>query len=201
MGEESKVSLGFRAFLFGVEILILALILGGAWVIDKTLLAPPIILSFRLSRVKIETKYDILHMASILGCMFVSTTICVFGLFLSLPVNVSFISSIIVGVGFAIITWHIQDVINLVAKNAELEKEIESFKESIKKDNNFDVDNCTEEQLVARCQEFNMSPDAIELAIELFIKKTKQSVIADKLFIEEKSVQQHKRRMKQKLNK
>jgi hypothetical protein len=201
MGEKGEVSLGFRAFLFGVEILILALILGGAWVIDKTLLAPPIILSFRLSRVKIETKYDILHMASILGCMFVSTTICLFGLFLSLPVNVSFISSIVIGVGFAIITWNIQDLINLKAKYDEINKELETLKNALESDKGFDVDKCTQEQLIARCNELSMSQDAIEFAIELFIKKTKQSVLADKMCVEEKSIQQHKRRLRKKLNK
>lgn len=200
MGEKAEVSLGFRAFLFTIEIIILSLILGGAWAINKVLLAPPIILSFRLARVKIETKYDVLHLVTILGCMIVSTSICLFGVYISLPVNVSLISSIIVGVGFAIITWHIQDIINLKAKHSELQKELESLKTNIANDESFDVDNCTQEQLLERCKELKMSDDAIELAIELFINKTKQSVIADKLCIEEKSVQQHKRRLRKKLN-
>ena len=200
MGEKAEVSLGFRAFLFTIEIIILSLIVGGAWAINKVLLAPPIILSFRLARVKIETKYDVLHLATILGCMIVSTGICLFGVYISLPIGVSLISSIIVGVGFAIITWYIQDMINIVAKNAELEKEIEKLTESIEKDKKFDVDSCTEEQLVARCRKLKMSPDATQLAVELFIRKTKQSVIADNLCIEEKSVQQQKRRLRKKLN-
>ena len=140
-------------------------------------------------------------MATIFGCMIVSTTICVFGLYLSMPVSVSFISNVIVGVGFAIITWHIQDIINLKAKHSELQKELQNLKANIESDENFDVDNCTEDQLLKRCKELKMSKDAIELAIELFINKTKQSVIADKMCIEEKSVQQQKRRLRKKLNK
>lgn len=201
MAEKEQVSLGFRAFIFCFEIFVLALILGGAWIIDKFLIAPPLILSFRLARVKIETKYDIFHMATIFGCMIVSTTICLFGLYLSFPATVSFISNVIIGVGFAIITWHIQDIINLKAKHSELQKELESLKTNIANDENFDVDNCTKERLLERCKELKMSDDAIELAIELFINKTKQSVIADKMCIEEKSVQQQKRRLRKKLNK
>ena len=201
MGEEGKVSLGFRGFIFCVEILILSAILGGAWMIDKLLVAPPLIIAFRLARVKIETKYDIFHMATIFGCMIVSTTICVFGSYLSLPVTVSFISNVIIGIGFAIITWHIQDLINLKAKYDEINKELQTLKSNIDEDKSFDVETCTKEQLVARCKELRLSESAIEMAIELFINKTKQSVIADKMCIEEKSVQQNKRRLRKKLNK
>lgn len=200
MGEKGKVSLGFRAFLFCIEFFVLALILGGAWIINKVLIAPPLILSFRLARVKIETKYDIFHMATILGCMIVSTSICLFGTFLALPINISLINCIVVGVGFAIITWHIQDIINLKAKYHKINEEVKSLRESIKEDSTFDVDNCTKEQLISRCKDLKLSNDAIELAIELFINKTKQSIIADKMCIEEKSVQQHKRRLRKKLN-
>lgn len=149
MGEESKVSLGFRAFLFGVEIFILALILGGAWIINKLLIAPPLILSFRLARVKIETKYDIFHMATILGCMIVSTTICLFGLCLSFPATVSFISNVIIGVGFAIITWHIQEIIEI--------KRNHSFKDEI----------------IAKCKKLNYNDLKTQIAIKFFVDKEK----------------------------
>lgn len=200
MGEKKQISLGFGAFIFCIEILILAFIVGGAWAINKVLLAPPIILSFRLSRVKIETKYDILHIATILGCMIVSTLICLFGLYLSLPIGVSFISSVVIGVGFAIITWHIQDLINLKAKYDEINQELKMLKANIAKDATFNVEKCTKEQLIARCKELKLSSETTELAIELFINNTKQSLIASKLCIEEKSVQQHKRRLRKKLN-
>lgn len=93
-----------------------------------------------------------------------------------------------------------QDIIEIKIRNIELQKELDALKQNIDEDNSFDVDNCTKEQLLERCKELKMSDDGIELAIELFINKTKQSVIADKLCIEEKSVQQHKRRLRKKLN-
>lgn len=199
MGEK-KISVGFRIFLITVEITIMSAILGGAWLIDKLLLAPPLIVSFRLVRVKIEKKYAIFHMATIFSCMIVSILISLFGLYIALPVNVSLISNIIIGVGFAIISMYAQDIIEIKIRNIELQKELDALKQNIDEDNSFDVDNCTKEQLLERCKELKMSDDGIELAIELFINKTKQSVIADKLCIEEKSVQQHKRRLRKKLN-
>lgn len=200
MGEK-KISVGFRIFLITVEITIMSAILGGAWLIDKLLLAPPLIVSFRLVRVKIEKKYSIFHMATIFSCMIVSVIVSLFGLYISLPISVSLISNIIIGVGFAIISLYAQDIIEIKMRNVELQRELDSLKQSIDEDDDFNVETCTKEQLVARCKELKLSNDAIELAIELFINKTKQSIIADKMCIEEKSVQQHKRRLRKKLNK
>lgn len=65
----------------------------------------------------------------------------------------------------------------------------------------FNVDTCTEAELLTRCQEIGLSEENTKLAFEFFIKKTKQSVIADLLCINEKSVQIRKKRLRQKLNK
>lgn len=116
---------------------------------SKFLLAPPLILAFRLARVKIETKYDVFHMATILGCMIVSTSICVLGVYLSLPIGVSFISNIIVGIGFAIITWHIQEII-------EIKKRLNS-----------------KQNLINRCKEHGYNNLKTEIAIKFFIEKEK----------------------------
>ena len=64
----------------------------------------------------------------------------------------------------------------------------------------FDVDNCTEIELRQRCKEIRLSKENTELAVEFFINKTKQSVLADKLCINEKSVQIRKKRLRKKLN-
>jgi hypothetical protein len=65
----------------------------------------------------------------------------------------------------------------------------------------FSVDTCTIGELLTRCREVGLSEENTELAIEFFIKKTKQSEIADRLCINEKSVQIRKKRLRQKLNK
>lgn len=67
-------------------------------------------------------------------------------------------------------------------------------------DNPFDVDNCSKEELILRCKALRFSKANTDLAIAFFIDKTKQSIIAEKLCIDEKSVCQQKYRLKQKLN-
>ena len=191
--EKIEVSKGFKAFLVFCEIVVLGAILGGAWLMNKTLLATPLIVAFRLTRVKIEEKYAVLHCATISACMCVSTAICWCGLYLSLPMNISLISNIIVGVIFAIITWKIQEIIDEKAEYAKIKEKLETEKV-------FNTDTCTLDELVARCKELRLNKENTELAIRFFIDKTKQSVIADELAIDEKSVQMRKRRLKHKLN-
>ena len=65
----------------------------------------------------------------------------------------------------------------------------------------FNVNTCSQEELISRCREVGLSEENTELAIEFFIKRTKQSEIADRLCINEKSVQIRKKRLRQKLNK
>lgn len=64
----------------------------------------------------------------------------------------------------------------------------------------FSTDTCTEEELIERCKELRFSEENTKLAIEFFIKKTKQSIIADELNIDEVSVARRKLRLKHKLN-
>lgn len=66
---------------------------------------------------------------------------------------------------------------------------------------NFCTDNCTEQELLERCKEIGLSEENTKLAIEFFIKKTKQSEIAKALCVEEHAVSTRKLRLKQKLNK
>ena len=191
--KERKVSLGFRIFIILIELIFLSTVLGGAWLMDKTLLAPPLIVAFRWTRVKIEEKYAVLHCATISACICVSTAICWFGLHLSLPMSISLISNIIVGVIFAIITWKIQEVIDMKA-------EYKTLKDKLENDKIFNIETCTREELIARCKELKFSKDNIELAVRLFIDKTKQSVIAEELCVEEHAIAKRKYRMKRELN-
>lgn len=191
--KERKVSFGFYAFIAIVETIFLIAVLGGAWIMDKTLLAPPLIVAFRLTRVKIEEKYAVYHCATVSACILIATLICYFGLYLSLPASISAIGNIIVGVIFAVITWKIQTII-------DLKKEYNDLKETIECSKAFDVNTCTKEELIQRCVDLKLNKENTELAIKFFIDKTKQSVIADDLCVDEKSVQTRKRRLKQKLN-
>lgn len=124
MGEkEVKHDFGFKVFVTFVEIITLALIFVGAWLLNKLLIAPPLIVSLRLVRLKIETKYDVFHLASVFACIILSVLVCCLGLYLSLPITISFISNIIVGVAFAIISWHLQEIIDL-KRNRTLKEDL-----------------------------------------------------------------------------
>lgn len=149
MGEKDKVSIGFKAFVILVEIIVASAILGGAWLIDKLLIAPPLIVAFRLARVKIETKFDVYHCATILACMCLSTLICLFGTYISLPSTISLISNTVVGVGFAIVTWLVQDILNI--------------KKSIN----------AKDELIAKCKAHGYNDLKTQLAIKFFIDKEK----------------------------
>lgn len=150
MGEkEVKRDWGFNAFILIVEVITLALILGGAWLLDKMLIAPTLIVSLRLVRLKIETKYDVFHLASVFACIIISTVVCWFGLFISLPIRISLISNIIVGVGFAVISWHIQEIIDLKSKSTR------------------------KERLIEKCKQLNYNTLKTQIAVKFFIDKEK----------------------------
>lgn len=65
----------------------------------------------------------------------------------------------------------------------------------------FNVDFCSEQELIHRCHEIGLSEENTKLAIEFFIKKTKQREIAKLLCVEEHAVSTRKLRLKKKLNK
>lgn len=65
----------------------------------------------------------------------------------------------------------------------------------------FSLDTCTEEQLLERCKQLRFNEENTWLAVELFIKRTKHSELADKLCVQEKSITTRKQRLKAKLSK
>lgn len=193
MAEQEKLSIGFIVYSVFVHIVIIIATLFVAWLVNKLLLAPPLIVALYSIRIEIQKKYDVFHLASVTLCMVLSVFVGWVGLQLSLPINISLISNIIVGVIFAILSWKIQEVIDMKAEYATLKEKLETEKV-------FNTDTCTLDELVARCKELRFSKENTELAIKFFIDKVKQSVIADELCVEEKSVQMRKQRLKKKLN-
>ena len=65
----------------------------------------------------------------------------------------------------------------------------------------FNVDTCTRAELLTRCREVGLSEENTELAVEFFITKTKQRIIADRLCVTEEAVHKRKLRLRKKLNK
>ena len=113
--------------------------------------------------------------------------------------NISLLSAIPVAFLICWIGCVVQEKNILFKRNSKLSKENAEFIEKLKP-KPFNVDNCSRDELLARCAEVRLSEFNTELAIEFFINKTKQSIIADRLCIDEKSITQKKQRLKKKLN-
>lgn len=127
-------------------------------------------------------------------CRLITSVVFFFGVSFVLPMEYSFLSAIPINY---FIGW-----VGFTKKQADTyELKYNRLKEKLEKNKEFNTDTCTEQQLIARCRELHFSEENTKLAIEFFIKKTKQSKIADELCINEKSVQTRKQRLKEKLNK
>lgn len=126
-------------------------------------------------------------------CRLITGVIAFLGISFVLQKQLSILSAICINY---LIAW----VGCLKATSDYYEVKYKELKYNIRKQKRFNTDTCTKDELVARCNELKFSKDKINLSIELFINKTKQSKLADMLCVNEKSIQQYKRRLKQKLN-
>lgn len=83
---------------------------------------------------------------------------------------------------------------------AEPYAELVQFYEAYIAPRPFNTDTATETELLDRCRELHFSEENTELAVEFFVKKTKQSTLADRLCVEEDTIRKRKMRMKKILN-
>lgn len=130
------------------------------------------------------------HSNSFWLCILISVIVFVIAIIFIPNKHISILTCIIFGLIIDYIAYKIKDYNDLKLSINEYTKP-----------KIFSTDSCNEDELVERCKELRLSEDNTNLAIEFFIKKTKQSILADRLGINEKSVQIHKKRLKQKLNK
>ena len=133
------------------------------------------------------------HRSTHAMCRLITSVVFFFGVSFVLPLSLSLFSAVPI---CYFISW-----VGFTKKQADYyELKYTRLKEELEKKKDFSTDTCTREELIVRCRDLGFSKDKTELAIEFFINKTKQSELADKLCVEEKSIQQNKRRLKQKLN-
>lgn len=125
------------------------------------------------------------HSKSFWRCIFISCVVFVVGISFVPNKGVSLLACIAFGLCIDYVAYKYKDYEDI---------RLELYKP-------FNVDTCTRAELLTRCREVGLSEENTELAVEFFVKKTKQSEIADRLCINEKSVQIRKKRLRQKLNK
>ena len=86
-------------------------------------------------------------------------------------------------------------------KLKEIEPEYLELKDRFIEIRTFNVDFCTEDQLVKRCNELGFSKEVKEMCIKMFIDKVPYNKLADEYFMEPSSIAIKKMRLKKKLNK
>ena len=188
-----------RIYRFGGFALILGLLMGFAWLISKPIEFLLIFLPYFLTKGLYARQY---HSHSLRECFILSLGIFSLAVIACVPCETSISFSVLIGLVIAFISYK-AGVIQFKIQDYEYIEprynQLVDFYKTATEQKPFDVNTCTEEELRKRCAELHFSYDNTELAVEFFIKKTKQSVIADKLCIDEKSVTTRKKRLKAKL--
>lgn len=134
------------------------------------------------------------HRSTHAMCRLITSVVFFFGISFILPLALSLFSAVPI---CYFISW-----VGFTKKQADyFELKYYRLKEQLESKKEFNVDTCTEEELIERCKELRLSNENILLAIEFFIKKTKQSELANKMCVEEHAISTRKLRLKKKLNK
>ena len=175
-----KILIEFYSVRISLYIIIFGSIFAYSFLIGKIGEGIAVIISYSALRWCFPTTW---HHKKTLNCTLYSILIfCVMNT-LALPFTVSLLSSVVLSLALTYGLYKFQ----VLCDNQIIKR-------------NFDVDNCTEQELVERCREIKIKPENIALAIEFFINRKSRKELAQKYCIEEESVKQKKRRMKNQLN-
>lgn len=189
-----------KAYRFGGFAIIVGLLIGFSALIGKPIEFLLIFLPYFITKNFYARQF---HSHSLKECFTISLVVFSLVMLTTLPRMMSIAFSVLLGLAIAFISYKI-GIVQFKLKDYEYIEprynELVAFYENATKSKPFDVNTCTENELRKRCEELHFSKDNTELAVEFFICKTKQSVIADKLCIDEKSVTTRKKRLKEKLN-
>lgn len=174
--------------------------MGFAWLIGKPIEFLLIFLPYFLTKGIYTKQY---HSRSLKECFGISLFAFGVATFLCVSRETSIMFPVLLGASIAFISCKI-GIVQEKLKDYEYIEPRYNFLVNFYKDATapkpFSVDTCTEQELRLRCSTLHFSHENTELAVEFFIRKTKQSIIADKLCIDEKSVTTRKKRLKAKLN-
>lgn len=182
-----KLEVQFRLFQISTYSLVFSAIILMALLTGKYIETTFLFIAFVTLRYAFPKTY---HANSFWACIAISIIIFVVAIMFVPNKNISILACIIFGLTIDFLAYKYKDYDD---KRAELMQ--------LKKPKPFSVDTCTENELIERCRALHLSEENTNLAIEFFIKKTKQSIIAEQLCVDEASIRMRKQRLKQKLNK
>lgn len=167
-------------------ITIVGLLIGFAYLMGKPIEFVIMFLSYFFTKGLYKRQY---HANSLKQCLLFSIGIFSIAIIFILPQSISICFSLIFGLTISFISYKVGNLLHIA-------KEYENL--SMPKP--FNTETCTESELIERCKELRLSEENTKLAIEFFIRKTKQSILAERLCIDEHSIAERKRRLKHKLN-
>lgn len=172
----------FRLFQASTYLLVLASIILVALVTGKYLESAALFATFVYIRDDFGKTY---HSKSFWKCILISVVVFVVSISFVPSRHISLLMCIVFGLTIDYIAYKYQDYLDVRALIVKP----------------FNLNTCTEAELIAKCRELNFSQDNIQLAIEFFIQKLPNDVLASKYCLEKSSVAVRKFRMKTKLNK
>lgn len=189
-----------KAYRFGGFAIIVGLLVGFSWLIGKPIEFILIFLSYFISKNFYTVQF---HSKSLKECFSLSLMMFALVTLAAVPADFTIMLSVLFGCAIAFVSYKI-GVVQFKLKDynyiePRYNQLVEFYKDATKP-KSFNTNTCSLDELMARCKELHFTKENTDLAIEFFINKTKQSVIADKLCINEKSVAIRKMRLKNKLN-
>ena len=175
------------AYRVGGFALIVGLLLGYSFLIGKPIEFALIFLPYFVTKGFYSRQW---HASSLKQCFVLSLVIFAFLTTIALPKEYSISVAFVLGLLAAYGSY----------KAGDIQAKLKDYAHEITATTPFNTDTCTEAELIDRCRALRFSDTNTELAVEFFIRKTPHRVIADRLYIDEKSVTTRKKRMKIKLN-
>lgn len=189
-----------KAYRYGGFTIILGLLISFSSLIGKPVEFILIFLPYFISKNFYTVQF---HSKSLKQCFTLSIMAFALATMAVVPSNFSIMFSVLIGCAIAFVSYKVGIVQRKLNDYDYIEPRynqlVEFYKEATAP-KPFNTDTCTMEELLARCKELRFTKENTDLAVEFFINRTKHSVIADKMCIDEKSVTRRKMRLRDKLN-
>ena len=189
-----------RIYRFGGFALVMGLLIGFSFLIGKPIEFILIFLPYFISKNFYTVQF---HSKSLKQCFTLSLMVFALATMAVVPSDFSIMFSVLFGCAVAFVSYKFGIVQRKMNDYDYIEPRYNQLVEFYKEATTpkpFSTDTCSKDELIARCNELKFSKDNTDLAVEFFINRTKHSIIADRLCIDEKSVVMRKMRLKRKLN-
>ena len=189
-----------RIYRFGGFAFVTGLLIGFSFLIGKPIEFILIFLPYFISKNFYTVQF---HSKSLKQCFTLSLMVFALATMAVVPSDFSIMFSVLFGCAIAFVSYKFGIVQRKMNDYDYIEPRYNQLVEFYKEATTpkpFSTDTCSKDELIARCNELKFSKDNTDLAVEFFINRTKHSIIADRLCIDEKSVVMRKMRLKRKLN-